>query len=76
MLAALRRRAAHNGLELSCPAARATVHPFSRISGGQVTLQLSARQPGQLQRVVRQRPSASRPSLKRLFKVEGQWQSE
>jgi hypothetical protein len=34
MLASLRRRAAHNGLELSCPAARATVAPFSRILTG------------------------------------------
>jgi len=34
MLAGLRRRAAHNGLELSCPAAQATLHPFSRISAG------------------------------------------
>ena len=32
---AVRRRAAHNGLELSCPAARATVHPFSRNLAGQ-----------------------------------------
>jgi len=31
---ALRRRAAHNGLELSCRAARATPHPFSRNSAG------------------------------------------
>ena len=30
MQVVLRRRAAHNGLELSCPAARATAHPFSR----------------------------------------------
>ena len=30
MQVVLRRRAAHNGLELSCPAARATVAPFSR----------------------------------------------
>jgi hypothetical protein len=34
MLAALLRRAAHNGLELSCPAARATVCSFSRIPAG------------------------------------------
>jgi len=34
MLGALRRRAAHNGLELSCPAARATPHSFSRILAG------------------------------------------
>jgi hypothetical protein len=34
MLGALRRRAAHNGLELSCPAARATAYPFSRTSAG------------------------------------------
>jgi hypothetical protein len=30
----VRRRAAHNGLELSCPAARATVDPFSRNLAG------------------------------------------
>jgi len=30
----VRRRAAHNGLELSCPAARATVDSFSRIPAG------------------------------------------
>ena len=35
MQAALRRRAAHNGLELSCPAARATPAPFSRILAGE-----------------------------------------
>jgi len=34
MQVALRRRAAHNGLELSCPAARATGHSFSRILAG------------------------------------------
>jgi len=34
MLGALRRRAAHNGLELSCPAAQATSSPFSRNSAG------------------------------------------
>jgi hypothetical protein len=34
MLGALRRRAAHNGLELSCPAAQTTVDPFSRIPAG------------------------------------------
>jgi len=34
MLGALRRRAAHNGLELSCPAARATPHSSSRIPAG------------------------------------------
>jgi hypothetical protein len=34
MLGALRRRAAHNGLELSCPAARVTVDSFSRILAG------------------------------------------
>ena len=34
MLGALRRRAAHNGLELSCPAAQASVHSFSRILAG------------------------------------------
>ena len=34
MRGALRRRAAHNGLELSCPAARARAHPFSRIPAG------------------------------------------
>ena len=45
-----------NGLELSCPAARATAPPILAHSGGQVTLQLSARQPGQLQRVVGQHP--------------------
>jgi len=37
MQVALRRRAAHNGLELSCSAARATVHPFSRILAGKVS---------------------------------------
>jgi hypothetical protein len=34
MLGALRRRAAHNGLELSRPAAQATHHPFSRNLAG------------------------------------------
>jgi len=34
MLGALRRRAAHNGLELSCPAAQATPPSFSRIPAG------------------------------------------
>jgi hypothetical protein len=34
MLGALRRRAAHNGLELSCPAARATARTFSRPLAG------------------------------------------
>ena len=34
MLGALRRRAAHNGLELSCSAARAAAHSFSRNLAG------------------------------------------
>ena len=41
-----------NGLELCCPAARATLHPFSRILAG-CTGGLFARQPGQHQRGVR-----------------------
>jgi hypothetical protein len=51
MQAALRRRAAHNGLELSCPAEAGRLLPTLRPDGGRDKKQLSPSPPGQLQRV-------------------------
>jgi len=55
--------AAPNGLELCCPAARASHRPFSRITAGQAPCPF-ARQPGQHQRVVRRPTSRGSATMK------------